>query len=151
MNELERIVRDAEQLAGDLLLATVVKVSGSSYRRPGARMLVSGDRWLAGCVSGGCLEGDVMLRGVHRSQGGPAVAPYASPADDEPFALGCNGIVDVLLEHIPAGAQNDALTFARACFAAETTGTLVTVIRGARDIPVGARVAIGPAAPLAHP
>jgi len=153
MNELERIVRavgSAEQL-----LATVVRVEGSSYRRPGARMLVAGDRWLAGCVSGGCLEGDVMLRGAHRCKDGPVVVTYDSTADDgEPYGLGCNGIVDVLLEHIPAGATNDALAFAAACFAREQTGVLVTVIRSARDgVPVGARCSIPEAVfarPIAH-
>src|SRR5688572_5878590 len=108
-------------------------------------MLVAGDRWLAGCVSGGCLEGDVMLRGAHRCKDGPVVVTYDSTSDDgsEPYGLGCNGIVDVLLEHVPAGATNDALGFAAACFAREATGVLVTVIRSTRaDVPVGARCSI---------
>jgi xanthine dehydrogenase accessory factor len=84
MNELERIVREAATLtASPYLLATVVRVSGSSYRRPGARMLVAGDRWLAGCVSGGCLEGDVMLRGEHRCRDGAALVTYDSTGDDD--------------------------------------------------------------------
>lgn len=142
MNELERIVRAARS-GGEQLLATVVRVEGSSYRRPGARMLVAGDRWLAGCVSGGCLEGDVLLRGAHRCKDGPVVVTYDSTSDDEPYALGCNGIVDVLLEHVPAGGTNDALAFAAQCFAREQTGVLVTVIRSARaDVPVGARCSL---------
>lgn len=152
MNELERIVREAGALAQTYLLATVVRVSGSSYRRPGARMLVAGERWISGCVSGGCLEGDVMMRGAHRTRDGAVVVTYDSTRDgDEPWGvgLGCNGIVDVLLERIEPGARNDALAFAAACFAAETTGTLVTVIRSTRsDVAVGARVALGPACTL---
>ncbi|MDX2087257.1 MAG: NTP transferase domain-containing protein [Kofleriaceae bacterium] len=158
MNELERIVREAKQLAEacePYLLATVVRVAGSSYRRPGARMLVSGDRWIAGCVSGGCLEGDVRLRGEHRAKDGAVIATYDSAADDgEPFAagLGCGGVVDVLLEHVPVGAANDALAFAAACFADELPGTLVTVIRSSvPSVPVGARVAVGPAIAFAVP
>ncbi|MBS1120290.1 MAG: hypothetical protein H6Q90_2518 [Deltaproteobacteria bacterium] len=151
MNELERIVREAERLvAAEHLLATVVRVEGSSYRRPGARMLVAGDRWLAGCVSGGCLEGDVMLRGAHRCRRAPLVVTYDSTGDRderEPYGLGCNGIVDVLLEHVPAGTTNDALAFAAVCLARETTGVLVTVIRSTRaEVPVGARVGVGPIA-----
>ncbi|MBA2544342.1 MAG: XdhC family protein, partial [Deltaproteobacteria bacterium] len=49
MNELERIVSEAARLEAEgtaFLLATVVRVAGSSYRRPGARMLVAGERWL---------------------------------------------------------------------------------------------------------
>jgi xanthine/CO dehydrogenase XdhC/CoxF family maturation factor/CTP:molybdopterin cytidylyltransferase MocA len=147
VNELERIA--STQIAGDALLATVVRVEGSSYRRPGARMLVAGDRWLAGCVSGGCLEGDVMLRGMHRCKDGPVVVTYDS-TDGEPYGLGCNGIVDVLLEHVPAGTTNDAIAFAAQCFAREQSGVLVTVIRSTReDVPVGARCS-RPEAPFAR-
>ncbi|MFM8488522.1 MAG: XdhC family protein, partial [Bacteroidota bacterium] len=39
------------------LLATVVHVEGSSYRRPGARMLVDENGMMTGAISGGCLEG----------------------------------------------------------------------------------------------
>ncbi|WP_437475872.1 NTP transferase domain-containing protein [Sorangium sp. So ce1014] len=158
MNEIERIVREAAALATDrspFLLATVVRVSGSSYRRPGARMLVAGDRWLSGCVSGGCLEGDVMLRGEHRCRDGAVVVTYDSTTEDGEawgVGLGCNGVVDVLLEHVAAGATHDALAFAGACFAEETTGTLVTVIRStACAVRVGARLAFGPPCALAHP
>jgi xanthine dehydrogenase accessory factor len=153
MNELERIVREATALAAQpYLLATVVRVAGSSYRRPGARMLVAGDRWLSGCVSGGCLEGDVMLRGAHRCRDGAVVVTYDSTIDSGEPWLGCNGIVDVLLEHVPAASENDALAFARACFAEERTGTLVTVIRSdVAGAAVGTRFAIGPACTLANP
>jgi len=133
----------------------VVRVSGSSYRRPGARMLIAGDRWIAGCVSGGCLEGDVMLRGEHRCRDGAVVVTYDSTTEEgEPWGvgLGCNGIVDVLLEHVPAGASHDAITFARACFAEEAAGILVTVIRSrVPAVPIGARVALGPPCALDHP
>lgn len=85
MNELDRIVREAATLVtarSPFLLATVVRVSGSSYRRPGARMLVAGDRWLSGCVSGGCLEGAVMLRGEHRCRDGAVAVTYDSTTED---------------------------------------------------------------------
>ena len=45
-------------------------------------MLVAGDRWLAGCVSGGCLEGDVMMRGAHRARDGAVVVTYDSQSED---------------------------------------------------------------------
>jgi xanthine dehydrogenase accessory factor len=158
MNELERIVREAARLDAErtpYLLATVVRVQGSSYRRPGARMLVAGDRWLAGCVSGGCLEGDVMLRGAHRSRDGAIVVTYDSTTEEGEawgVGLGCNGIVDVLLERVAPGVTNDAVAFAQACLAAETTGTLVTVIvSNHAAVAVGTRLAIGPSCELARP
>src|SRR6478609_9547283 len=52
-------------------LATVVSVEGSSYRRPGARMLVTDDGVLTGAISGGCLEGDALrkaLLSIHQKQ-----------------------------------------------------------------------------------
>jgi xanthine/CO dehydrogenase XdhC/CoxF family maturation factor len=69
MSELDALIREAAALRATgtaYVLATVVSVRGSSYRRAGARMLIAQDRWIAGCVSGGCLEGDVVRRGEYR-------------------------------------------------------------------------------------
>ncbi len=152
MNELERITREAVHTDEAYLLATVVRVAGSSYRRPGARMLVAGDRWLSGCVSGGCLEGDVMLRGAHRCRDGAVVVTYDSTEESGEPWLGCNGIVDVLMELVPAGGDNDALAFARACFAEERAGTLVTVIGSTvPGVEIGMRLAVGPPCALQRP
>jgi xanthine/CO dehydrogenase XdhC/CoxF family maturation factor len=87
-----------------LLLATVVGVRGSAYRRPGARMLLGGGRWLAGAVSGGCLESDVAKKASWRTENGPALVTYDATLDDDDvtwgFGLGCNGVVEVLLERL---------------------------------------------------
>ncbi|MEA2751890.1 MAG: xanthine dehydrogenase accessory factor [Myxococcales bacterium] len=173
MSELDVIVREAAALRREgspFLLATVVAVRGSSYRRPGARMIVAldvptrgdeptrggdptrGDRWVAGCVSGGCLEGDVVRRGAHRIRhGAPVVVTYDSTSDDEigwGFGLGCNGVVEVMLEQIDQATAVDPLLFANECIAAETRGVLVTVFRTTDDaVRVGARLALRPAAP----
>ena len=160
MSELDVIVREAAALRRDagarasFLLATVVAVRGSSYRRPGARMIVSGDRWVAGCVSGGCLEGDVVRRGAHRVRhGAPVVVTYDSTSDDEigwGFGLGCNGVVEVMLEQIDERTAVDPLVFAGDCIAAEERGVLVTVFRSDDDrVPIGARVAVRNGAPTA--
>jgi xanthine/CO dehydrogenase XdhC/CoxF family maturation factor len=45
-------------------LATVVHLDGSSYRRPGARMLITEDGQLTGAISGGCLEGDALQKAL---------------------------------------------------------------------------------------
>lgn len=148
--ELDLITREAAALqarGSGALLATVVRVAGSSYRRPGARMLVADDRWLAGCVSGGCLEGDVMRRGDFRLRSGaPVVVRYDSTSDDDigwGFGVGCNGVVEILLERIPeqGSATEDPLAFARACIAAEDVGVMVTVFESTdATVPVGARL-----------
>ena len=157
MSELDVIVREADALRREgapFLLATVVAVRGSSYRRPGARMIVSGDRWVAGCVSGGCLEGDVIRRGAHRVRhGAPVVVTYDSTSDDEigwGFGLGCNGVVEVMLEQIDGSTAVDPLLFASRCIAAETRGVLVTVFRSDdAAIPVGSRLAVRADEPVA--
>jgi len=108
LRELQDIVRGWSHLrtrGQDVVLATVVAASGSTYRRPGARLLLSAERWIAGGISGGCLERDVLGKAWWRTREGPLVVTYDSTsADDEEtwtFGLGCNGRVDVLLERLP--------------------------------------------------
>ncbi len=67
MKELKQIVEAydrAVSVGQRAALATVVKVEGSSYRQPGARMLVTEDGNLTGAISGGCLEGDAMRKAL---------------------------------------------------------------------------------------
>lgn len=83
-------------------LATVVHVEGSSYRRPGARMLVTEDGKLTGAISGGCLEGDALRKALLAiNQGENKLVSYDSTDEDDArfgIQLGCNGIVHVLFE-----------------------------------------------------
>lgn len=85
-------------------LATVVHVEGSSYRRPGARMLVTEDGMLTGAISGGCLEGDALRKALLaiNEQKNKLVTYDTSDEDDARFGvqLGCNGIVHILFEPI---------------------------------------------------
>ena len=88
----------------DPALATVVHVEGSSYRRPGARMLVTEDGQLTGAISGGCLEGDALRKALHaiNQQQNKLVIYDTTHEDDAQFGvqLGCNGIVHILFEPI---------------------------------------------------
>jgi len=102
VKELEEILRARTRMQGPLVLATVVAVAGSAYRRPGARMVMGNEGWLAGGVSGGCLEGDIIRKAFFWTAEGPRLLRYDSTgdnADEEDalsFALGCNGVVAVL-------------------------------------------------------
>jgi xanthine/CO dehydrogenase XdhC/CoxF family maturation factor len=135
----------------ELIIATVVDVRGSSYRRPGARMLVSRERWISGSVSGGCLEGDIIQRGFWRTSQGPIVMTYDSrtdadaESDDELRAglgLGCNGVVDVLIERAGASAI-DPLAVLEACVRTQTCAVVATAIASdTEQVPLGTRLAI---------
>jgi len=86
-------------------LATVVRVSGSSYRREGAKMLVMSDGGLIGAISGGCLETDVREIGLELIETGlPRLLRYDNTSDDDTvwgLGLGCNGVVEVFVERVP--------------------------------------------------
>jgi xanthine/CO dehydrogenase XdhC/CoxF family maturation factor len=103
--ELARAAQAARLARPDvpLALATLVQVDGSSYRQPGARLLVDADgRVLAGAVSGGCLEGDVAARAAGVCATGRAVRlMYDLRTDLETiwgFGARCDGIAHLLLE-----------------------------------------------------
>jgi xanthine/CO dehydrogenase XdhC/CoxF family maturation factor len=109
MKELGDIVQAYEkaiQLGLKMALATVVNVEGSSYRRPGARMLVTEDGQFTGAISGGCLEGDALRKAALAiNQGKKKLVVYDTTDEDDAklgVQLGCNGIVRILFEPIDA-------------------------------------------------
>jgi xanthine dehydrogenase accessory factor len=130
-------------------LATVVRVDGSAYRRPGARMLVTEDGRTTGVVSGGCLEGDVRERAATVMRTGKAtLVTYDTTTDEDVvwgLGLGCNGVVDVLIE--PASGRADHLVrFLEACSNSQQRAAFATVIRseGFAEVALGGRVFLFP-------
>lgn len=104
MKELQAILEKISNLAPDekAILATVVDVVGSGYRRPGARMLIDENGYAIGTVSGGCLEADVLERAKKVLETGePTVITYDTTQDENSvfgLSMGCRGIVRILLE-----------------------------------------------------
>lgn len=118
----------AARPAVPLALATLVNVEGSSYRQPGARVLMDAEqRVLAGAISGGCLEGDVAARAQQVcATGEPVLLRYDLREDLETiwgFGSGCDGIAHVLLE--PLG-DDSWLRRAHDAMLARTRPVLVT-------------------------
>jgi xanthine/CO dehydrogenase XdhC/CoxF family maturation factor len=132
MNELGRILTEwtaLSQLGQQAVLATVVRVQGSAYRRPGARLLLSEASETTGCVSGGCLEGDLVRRAWWLTRDGPVLRRYDTGADAETgwaFGLGCNGVVDVLLERLDPRGLPQWVTFLKEQQSTRQAAVLVT-------------------------
>ena len=113
INEIINAFKLAQQKGHKTALATVVYVEGSSYRRPGARMLVEEDGRMTGAISGGCLEGDALrkaLLAIHQQQN-KLVTYNTLDEEDVEFGvqLGCNGIVHILFEPIDADDEKNPI------------------------------------------
>lgn len=94
-------------------LATVVKVMGSSYRSPGARMLITDDGKWVGSISGGCLEGDALrkARAVMNDEKSIAVVYDTREESNQNLGigLGCNGVIEVLIEPVGIDDKNNPI------------------------------------------
>ena len=109
------------------VLATVVTTAGSTYRKPGARMLIMGDGSHLGLLSGGCLEADLKIHAQEVMQSGvPRAIEYDMRGpDDVLFGIGagCEGAMRGLLEPAAPGSPAAAALAAagRTCQAGEST------------------------------
>ena len=140
INDIVKAYRKAKTEGKKTALATVVKVEGSSYRQPGARMLVTEDGELTGAISGGCLEGDALkkaLLAIHQEQN-KLITYDTSTDEDSDFGvqLGCNGIVHILFEFISYHEDNAVDLLMKV--AEERRGSVLTCLfsleRGSRQI-----------------
>ncbi|MGL5804321.1 MAG: XdhC family protein [Xenococcaceae cyanobacterium] len=147
MNELQTILKVFEENQSKKersYLATIVKTQGSTYRRAGARMLMTSTGQMVGAISGGCLENDVFEHTRQRMPSGKAiVVTYDTTADEDiiwGFGIGCNGVVQVLIECLARSLN--PLPFVRECFEKKQRGVIATVfnIEGWVEIAIGARL-----------
>ncbi|MEH1770684.1 XdhC family protein [Nostoc sp.] len=153
MNELQTILEgfESSQKSGEItFLATVVKTQGSTYRRPGAKMLMTNTGRMIGTISAGCLEKDVFEYTQQRmSDGEPIVVTYDSTASEDilwGFGLGCNGIVQVLIERLEKESTPNAIAFTQECFHQKHLGIIATVFafEGAVKVKLGSRFLLYP-------
>lgn len=117
-------------------LATVVKVDGSSYRRPGARMLVTEDGQLTGAISGGCLEGDALRKAVLAiTQESNKLVIYDTTDEEDAkigIQLGCNGIVSILFEPIDSGKTDNPIEVLRKSIRNREPSVIITAFSSNR-------------------
>lgn len=102
-----------------LVLATVAQTLGSTYRKAGAQMLIAGDGRVAGLLSGGCLEADLMERalGVLKT-GEPTTVHYDTRSSDDVIwgiGLGCEGAMTILLSRLDRANDYQPFNFSARC------------------------------------
>lgn len=134
MKEIKDIIRsfdEAQKQGKQTALATVVHVDGSSYRRPGARMLITEEGELTGAISGGCLEGDALRKALLvMSQNKAMLVTYDTMDEDDAtlgIGLGCNGIIQVLIEPIDPQESNNPVQLLKAVASTRQKAVLITL------------------------
>ncbi|HEX2917811.1 MAG TPA: XdhC family protein [Edaphobacter sp.] len=136
MVERRRIV-DLWQRGGARVLSTLIRVEGSSYRRPGARLLVADSGEYAGTISGGCLESEVVRKAIWKVRDGAVVERYSTLFDDTdevPFGLGCGGVVDLLLEPVDTREGAAMLNAMQRSLAGEATKVVTWLPGDGKDL-----------------
>jgi xanthine/CO dehydrogenase XdhC/CoxF family maturation factor len=134
MKEIRDIIKafvEAQKLGKQTALATVVHVEGSSYRRPGARMLIEDDGQLTGAISGGCLEGDALRKALLvMTEKRSRLVTYDTMDDDDAkfgVGLGCNGIIQVLIEPIDISNPDNPIQYLKKVNEKRQSAALVTL------------------------
>ena len=159
MKGLLEIIATCEALAAPAALATLVRVKGSSYRKPGARMVFLPGGAQTGLISAGCMETDVKARidSVLASRE-PQVAAFDMGNDLDLIwgtGMGCAGRADVLLECVTPGPVPPWMALCGRLLATRGTGVLATVFaaRGEAPFHAGARFVFDDGGPgiLPHP
>lgn len=148
MREIDRIrnALSAASARGDsVVLVTVMAVEGSVYRGAGARMIVTAGGATVGAVSGGCLEADLVARAPEVLATARAeLVRYDTRASDDAvmgLGMGCQGVIDLLLEPLTGTSLQQAQAFYERLAARRDAVTLLTRVRsGAGSPAVGTRL-----------
>lgn len=131
-------------------LATVVETWGSAPRPVGSQLAISGDGAMTGSVSGGCVEGAVILEAQEAIEDGKHRVLTFGVSDENAFEVGlaCGGQIRVLVE--PVLASGDGLTIAKLCdlakarAARQVVGSEVNLTTGQHLVTTAAPVMTAP-------
>jgi xanthine/CO dehydrogenase XdhC/CoxF family maturation factor len=131
----------ARQDTDSLVLATIIATAGSTYRKPGAMMLIARDGGYEGMISGGCLEGDLLHHAAAVFEAGsPARVTYDMHADEElvwNLGLGCDGVIHLLLQRLDRESGFGFLTPLDVAQRARRAGLLALVTQGDASLATG--------------
>jgi Uncharacterized MobA-related protein len=92
-----------------LVLCTLIKKTGSSYRQVGAKKLVSLSGESRGLLSGGCLEGAIERAARENWDRMPFTESFSTLSEEDRlmgYQTGCQGIIEILFEQVPARTEN---------------------------------------------
>lgn len=136
LHDTLRSLRKADTKAA---VGSVVSVAGSAYRRPGAKLVAPANSTARGAITAGCLEGPVTdLTAAARESSTVSVETFDLMDNEDGLGLGCNGIIDVLVEPL-----DDSFDPLLAALADDVAATVLTVVESNDDaVPVGARTVI---------
>jgi xanthine dehydrogenase accessory factor len=105
-HEIDRVIDAARAImraGGRGVVVTLLRTSGSTYRRAGARAVIAEDGGACGLVSGGCIERDLAARWREWTE--PRVVTYDSTSDADAIfgsGVGCRGTLELLVEPFDA-------------------------------------------------
>ena len=134
MIEIKNIIRayeEAQKQGHQTALATVVHLEGSSYRRPGARMLVTEEGQMTGAISGGCLEGDALRKALLvMNQRQSKLVTYDTHDEEDStigVQLGCAGIIQILIEPLNTSNRQNPISLLKKIGSKRQRAVLITV------------------------
>lgn len=137
LEQMPELALDWHRAGKGAVLATVVETWGSAPRAVGAQMVVSGEGEMEGSVSGGCVEGAVVLEAMEAVGSGQAQMLEFGVADEDAFAVGlaCGGRIKVWVEPVGGALPVDMLEELVAKRAArEAVAYVVDTESGARSL-----------------
>jgi xanthine/CO dehydrogenase XdhC/CoxF family maturation factor len=139
MKGLQEIIARLQSLREPAALATLVRVKGSTYRKPGARLLLGPEGPRVGAISGGCLETDVAERTREvLATGRPRLLEYDLSSELDLIwgtGMGCEGQAEILLEPITPGRPAPWIPFCGQVLEHRRACVLMTVFGVEGEVP----------------
>ncbi len=124
-----------------LALATVVSTAGSTYTKPGQRMLITDSGDYQGLISGGCLEGDLALHAREViASGAPRLVTYDLRGDDDALfglGIGCDGLLRILLQRLSTAEGYEPFAAVAAALCGDVPAHCAVVLADADELRIG--------------